>query len=142
VHAHGTTAEALQISLIACALYSAIRLFESRSIRSTLLFGLILGLLGLTRGWVIPLGLLIAVMGLASVRERVLLIRLLLLSLPIAAALPALWLFACDAIQPFGGSPHHAWMAWNYGQINAPSLSTTQYFFKNAIWFAWPAWPF
>ncbi|GGC09039.1 hypothetical protein GCM10007205_17730 [Oxalicibacterium flavum] len=142
VHAHATTAEALQISLIACALYSATRLFESRSIRSTIVFGLVLGLLALTRGWVVPLALLIGVMGLASVRERVLLVRLFLVSLPVAAALPALWLFACNAVQPFGGSPGHAWMAWNYEQFGWPSLPTAQYFFKNAIWFAWPAWPF
>ena len=142
VHSHGTTAEALQISLIACTLYAATRLFESRSSRSALGLGIVLGLLALTRGWVIPLALFVGIIGLALVRDRTLLLRIIPLSLSTAVAIPALWLFVNTVIQPFGGTPNQGWMLWNYGQVGAPSLSTAQYFFKNAIWFAWPAWPF
>jgi 4-amino-4-deoxy-L-arabinose transferase-like glycosyltransferase len=62
--------------------------------------------------------------------------------LPIAAAIPAAWVWVNQLMQPFGSTPTDAWMAWNYRQLSMPSWSTTQYFLKNAVWFAWPAWPF
>ncbi|WP_293779618.1 glycosyltransferase [uncultured Oxalicibacterium sp.] len=142
VHAHSTTAEALQVSLIAYSLYAAARLFESRSFRSALLLGLILGLLAITRGWVIPAGIWFAVLALSLVNARLISLRLVLFSLPLAVGIPALWLFANQVYQPFGGLPNQGWLDWNWQQLGIPTLSTTKYFFKNAIWFAWPAWPF
>lgn len=142
VHSHGTTSEALQVSLVAFSLYTATRLFESHSTRSAIAFGLVLGLLVLSRGWIVPLAIWIGVVVLASARERGILLRLMLVVLPLAALVAGAWVFANQQVQPFGSSPTDAWMAWNYRQIGAPTLPTLQYFFKNAIWFAWPAWPF
>ncbi|MDO9420407.1 MAG: glycosyltransferase family 39 protein [Herminiimonas sp.] len=142
VHSHGTTSEALQVSLVAFSLYTATRLFESHSTRSAIAFGLVLGLLILSRGWVVPLAIWVGVVALASARERAILLRLMLVVLPLAAAVAGAWVFVNQQVQPFGTTPTDAWMAWNYRQIGAPTLPTLQYFFKNAIWFAWPAWPF
>ncbi|MFJ7565390.1 ArnT family glycosyltransferase [Herminiimonas sp. NPDC097707] len=142
VHSHGTTTEALQVSLIAFSLYTVTRLFESHSLRSAMAFGLVLGLLVLSRGWVVPLALWLGVLVLASVRERALLLRLILVALPLAALVAGAWIFASQQVQPYGNAPSDAWMAWNVRQIGMPSWSTLQYFLKNAIWFAWPAWPF
>lgn len=142
VHSHGTTSEALQVSLVAFSLYTATRLFESHSTRSAIAFGLVLGLLILSRGWVVPLAIWVGVVALASARERAILLRLMLVVLPLAAAVAGAWIFVNQQVQPFGTTPTDAWMAWNYRQIGAPTLPTLQYFFKNAIWFAWPAWPF
>ncbi len=142
VHSHGTTTEALQVSLIAFALYAATRLFESRSLSSAAGFAIVLGLLALTRGWVVPLALWLGVVALASVRERAVLLRLILVVLPLAAVVTGSWAFVNHLVQPFDSSPTDVWMAWNYRQISAPALLTTTYFLKNVIWFAWPAWPF
>lgn len=142
VHSHGTTTEALQVSLIAFSLYTVTRLFESHSLRSAMAFGLVLGLLVLSRGWVVPLALWLGVLVLASIRERALLLRLILVALPLAALVAGAWIFASQQVQPYGNAPSDAWMAWNVRQISMPSWSTLQYFLKNAIWFAWPAWPF
>lgn len=142
VHSHGTTSEALQVSLVAFSLYTATRLFESHSTRSAIAFGLVLGLLALSRGWVVPLAIWVGVVALASARERAILPRLMLVVLPLAAAVAGAWILVNQQVQPFGTTPTDAWMAWNYRQIGAPTLPTLQYFFKNAIWFAWPAWPF
>lgn len=142
VHSHGTTSEALQVSLVAFSLYTATRLFESHSLHSAIAFGAVLGLLTLTRGWMVPLALWLGVATLAAVRERTLLLRLILVTLPLAAAVAGAWVFVNEQVQPFGTTPTAAWMAWNSRQIGMPSWHTFQYFLKNAIWFAWPAWPF
>ncbi|HWV62323.1 MAG TPA: glycosyltransferase [Oxalicibacterium sp.] len=141
VHSHSTTSEALQVSLIAFSLYTTARLFESRSIASAAAFGIVLGLLALTRGWTPSLALWIGVAALASVRERGVLLRLILVALPLAALVSAGWYIAAW-LSSTGMPAFEAWMAWNYAQVGAPSLPTFQYFYKNVIWFAWPAWPF
>ncbi|HEY6773035.1 MAG TPA: glycosyltransferase, partial [Oxalicibacterium sp.] len=141
VHSHSTTSEALQVSLIAFSLYTTARLFESRSIASAAAFGIVLGLLALTRGWTPSLALWIGVAALASVRERGVLLRLILVALPLAGLVSAGWYIAAW-LSSTGMPAFEAWMAWNYAQVGAPSLSTAQYFYKNVIWFAWPAWPF
>ncbi|WP_076592246.1 ArnT family glycosyltransferase [Herminiimonas arsenitoxidans] len=141
VHSHGTTSEALQVSLVACALYATTRLFEKNTLRRTIVLGLALAALALTRGWVVPLALWLGIISLASVRDRALLPRLILIVLPLAAAITGSWIWANQLVQS-GSKATDVWMAWNYRQISAPSWSTAQYFFKNAVWFAWPAWPF
>ena len=60
VRSHETSAETLQISLVAYALYISARLFDAADKRSALKLGVVLGLLILTRGWVLPLALLLA----------------------------------------------------------------------------------
>lgn len=142
LHSHGTTSEALQVSLVACALYATTRLFEKHTMRRAVVLGVALGLLALTRGWVTPLSIWLGIIVLAAIRERALLPRLIFISLPLAAAITGAWIWASQQVQPHGNSPIDAWMAWNYHLVDAPSWSTLQYFLKNAIWFAWPAWPF
>lgn len=142
VHSHCTSAEALYVSLTAFSLYCAARLFESHSVRSALVLGLALGLLVLTRGWVAPLGLWLALMVLASVRSRSNLARLAMITLPAVLIVASGWLIACEVVRPFASSPYRAWMEWNYHQLNLPSWVALKYFLKNGIWFGWPAWPF
>lgn len=142
LHSHSTSAEALQVSLIALALYGATRLFQSGSLRDAALLGLALGLLILTRGWVVPLGLLGGLLVLASLRERPLLLRLALVVLPVAVMVASTWFLASRAVRPFNSSPFDAWMLWNYRQVDLPSWTALKYLLKNGIWFTWPAWPF
>jgi 4-amino-4-deoxy-L-arabinose transferase-like glycosyltransferase len=142
LHSHSTSSEALMVSMVAFSLYGTARLFESRSVRAAALLGLALGLLVLTRGWVVPLGLWTGLLALASFRERPVVIRLLLVTLPVAIAIAASWIVASHFIRPFNSNPYDAWMLWNYNQAGLPSLEGIRYFFKNGIWFAWPAWPF
>ncbi|GIZ51995.1 ArnT family glycosyltransferase [Noviherbaspirillum aridicola] len=139
---HSTSSEALQVSMVALCLYGAIRLFESGTAAAGALFGLALGLLALTRGWVLPLALWTGMLTLVSIRERRLLWRLLLISLPVAVAVAGSWWLACRIVRPFTSSPFDAWMVWNYSQVGMPSWNALRYLGKNVIWAAWPAWPF
>ncbi len=142
LHSHETSAEALQVSLIGAALYAATRLFELPSRRSALGFGATLGLLALTRGWIVPAALLLGVTLLAAFRDRTVMVRLLALSLPLALAITASWPLLAGLVQPFDSSPWPAWIDWNMEQIGAPSLEALTYFLRYGIWFTWPAWPF
>lgn len=142
MHSHSTSAEALQVSLVALSLYGATRLFESHSLRSATLLGLSLGLLVLTRGWVVPLSLWLGLLVMSSFRERSLLSRLILVALPIALIVASTWLIANRMVRPFNSSPYDAWMLWNYNQIDLPSWAALKNLLKNGIWSTWPAWPF
>jgi 4-amino-4-deoxy-L-arabinose transferase-like glycosyltransferase len=142
VHSHSSTAEALFVSLIAFSMYAAARLFEAHTLRTAMVLGLALGLLMLTRGWVVPLSLWLGLIVLATMRQKSDAIRLLLVTLPVALAVGASWLIACEFVQPFNSSPATAWMSWNYRQLNPPSWDALRYLAKNGIWFGWPAWPF
>jgi 4-amino-4-deoxy-L-arabinose transferase-like glycosyltransferase len=139
---HTTSAEALQVSLIALTLYATVRLFDSHSLRAAATLGVMLGLLTLTRGWIVPLTIWLGLLALASMQARALLPRLLLLTLPLALLVPGAWVLAARIIRPFNSSPFDAWMLWNYRQLALPSLDTLGYFLKTGIWFTWPAWPF
>ncbi len=142
MHSHNTSAEALHVSLVALALYMSTRLFESRSVRAAVLLGVALGLLVLTRGWVVPLALWTGLLVLASVRERSLILKLAAVALPMAIMVSSTWILANRMVRPFNSSPYDAWMLWNYDQLGLPSWETLRHLLKNGIWFAWPAWPF
>lgn len=142
LHSHETRAEALLVSLVACALYAATALFHSGSSRAALTFGAILGALALTRGYVVPVGLWIAVLALALWRSKAIALRLILLSLPLMLGILAGWMMISRMALPYNSSPFHAWMEWNKLQVAAPSYDSAKYFFRYVIWFAWPAWPF
>jgi 4-amino-4-deoxy-L-arabinose transferase-like glycosyltransferase len=142
LHSHSTSAGALQISLVAFVMYVAVRFFESFSFRAAAVLGFGLGALILAHGWVVPLALWSGLLALALMRDRSMLGRLLLVTLPIALLLTASWTWTASMVRPFNSSPYDAWMAWNYRQIDMMSFATLRQFFKNAIWFAWPAWPF
>ncbi len=142
VHSHATSANALEVSLIACAIYGAVRLYESFSFRSAILLGLVLGALVLTRGWVVPLALFIGLLSLTAARDRTQVWRLFAHTLPAALLLGLSWPLACAVLDPFGGTPIPAWMQANLAHLQRPSLGALHYLLKDSIWFAWPAWPF
>lgn len=142
VRSHETSAETLQISLVAYALYLSARLFDAPTKRSAVKLGLILGLLVLTRGWVLPLALFGSLLTLCLYRQQKQCARILCISLPVAILVAGSWVLSVILIHPFDSSPYPAWMLWNYRQIAIPSIASISYFFKYGIWFAWPAWPF
>jgi 4-amino-4-deoxy-L-arabinose transferase-like glycosyltransferase len=139
---HSTSAEALQVSLIGLSLYAAARLFDSRSLRTAALLGIVFGLLALTRGWVVPLAAWLGLLTLALLGRRDLIGRLTLLTLPVAAAVAAIWPLLVHLSHLSSDAPVESWMAWNVRQLGLPSWESLKYFLKNVIWFAWPAWPF
>ena len=140
-HSHSSTAGALQVSLIAFILYAAVKLFDTRSKRMTIALGIALGISVLTRGPAAPVVLMASLLALAGVRERPLLARLALVSLPLAILVPAAWVLACRTL-PGGYHPVTDWLTWNAHTVGWPSWESLKYFLKNGIWFAWPAWPF
>ncbi len=142
LHSHSTSAGALQVSLVAFVMYAAARLLESHSWRVAAALGVGLGALVLTRGWVVPVALLSGLTALTAIRERRLLGHLLFVALPIAVLIACAWFYICAAVRPFNSSPVDAWLTWNSQQVGLPSLHAVKYFFKNSIWFTWPAWPF
>ncbi|RJG04062.1 glycosyltransferase [Noviherbaspirillum sedimenti] len=142
VHSHSTSANALQVSMVALALYAAARYFDNRSSRTTLLLGGVLGLLALTRGWVVPLALWLGMAALDLARTRKLPLRLLGLSLPVALLVGGSWAIAAEWLQPFNDSPIEDWMAWNLDHLNLPRWDALKYLLSNGIWFSWPAWPY
>ncbi|MGN6703100.1 MAG: ArnT family glycosyltransferase [Burkholderiaceae bacterium] len=141
-HSHESGAEALAVSLVACALYAAIAFFDGRSLRSAVGLGLTLGLLALTRGYVVPLGLWLGILCLAAYRDRSAVLRLAGITMPMMMLVAASWMLASRLVHPFDSSPFDAWMAWNSLQVGLPSLGSIGYFLRYQIWFAWPAWPF
>lgn len=142
LQSHQTSAEALQISLIAFALYTMVRLFESHSIRSATMLGITLGLLVLTRGWILPLALWIGLVALAAVREKKIALYLILIALPFASIVAGTWLSASHLAHPITNSAFKGWMAWNHSQLGWPTQDSLIYLLKYGIWFTWPAWPF
>jgi 4-amino-4-deoxy-L-arabinose transferase-like glycosyltransferase len=144
LHSHESSAESLQVSLLALLLYRAIRYFERQSVRNASLIGLALGLLTLTRGWVTPLLLVLALLLCAQFLRRPLLqtLRDLGLALLLAVLISALWLLPAHLVQPYDGTPLAGWMAWNQSQLGWPTLQSLQFFFRVGVWFFWPAWPF
>ena len=142
LQSHETSAEALQVALIAATLYAAVRLFDQSTKRAAIGCGIVLGLLTLTRGWIVPAVLLAGVLVLAELRDRAVLRKLLMITLPLACAVSASWLIVANCLQPFGSSPSAGWTSWNLTQLGLPSIRTFNYFLRYGIWFTWPAWPF
>lgn len=142
LQSHETSAEALQVALIAASLYAAVRLFDQPSRRAAIGCGVALGLLALTRGWIVPAVLLTGLLALAELRDRALLRRLLFLTLPTSCAITAIWVVLANLLQPFNSSPIAEWASWNLGQVGVPALKNVHYFLRYGIWFTWPAWPF
>lgn len=144
VHSHETTAEPLQTSLLALALYRSVRYMELPSARNAALAGLALGLMTLARGWVMPAALVLALFActrfLALPASRSL--RDLAFAVAVAAGVAALWIVPVLLTQPYGRSPLTAWLAWNQAQLNFGSMEGIRTFFRTGVWFFWPAWPF
>lgn len=143
-HGHETTAEPLLTALLALTLYRSIRYMEKPCWRNAALIGLALGLMTLTRGWVPPAFVLVALF----ICTRFLAIPAgkalphLLASLGVACAVTLPWLVPAFAARPYGQAPLVAWNTWNMAQLALPSLRPLQIFFRDGVWFFWPAWPF
>lgn len=141
-HSHESTAKSLQISLVAFAIYIAVRMFETRNLRNAALLGLTFGLLILTRGWTVPLSLLSGLLTLALFREKAISKDLLLVSLPLAIAVAGAWFAASCALLPSSINLFAVWQNSNLQQVSWPTWGALSYYLKYGIWFAWPAWPF
>lgn len=158
LHSHETTAKSLQMSLVAYAIYLAVRLFDapvtgsstqpsntsnpnSSALRSAALLGAALGLLTLTRGWGVPVAILTGLIGFTLLRQKSIAIHLLCVTLPVAIAISGAWFIAGYYILPEGNN-YTFWQEQNLQQFGWPSLHAFAYYFKYGIWFAWPAWPF
>ncbi len=143
-HSHETTSEPLLTALLALTLYRSVRYMEKPCWRNAALIGLALGLMTLTRGWVPPAFVLVALFTctrfLAIPAGQAL--PHLLASLGVAAAVTLPWLVPAFAAQPYGEGSMAAWNAWNLAQLALPSLRPLQTFFRDGVWFFWPAWPF
>ncbi|HCY61987.1 MAG TPA: glycosyltransferase [Oxalobacteraceae bacterium] len=142
VHSHSTSANALQVSMVGIALYAAVRYVDKPSNLAALLLGVALGLLALTRGWLVPLALWLGLLALDLARSRKAALRLLGLSMPAALLLGASWALAAQWLLPAASSPIPDWMAWNLDHVGMPRWNTLKYLISNGIWFSWPAWPF
>ncbi|MES2742642.1 MAG: glycosyltransferase [Pseudomonadota bacterium] len=143
-HSHESTAETLQVSLLAYLLYRSVRYVERACLRNAALVGLALGAMTLARGWVTPAAVTVALFlctqFLRLPPARVL--RHLALALAVALAVSMLWLLPATMIKPYGISPLPAWQAWNMQQLAAPGTLAALYFARVGLWFFWPAWPF
>ncbi|WP_317204321.1 glycosyltransferase [Janthinobacterium sp.] len=143
-HSHLTTAETLQVSLLAFLLYRAVRYVELPSLRNAALIGLALGALTLTRGWLTPAALTLALflctrfLRLPALRV----LRDLALALLLGALIGALWLLPAEWLQPYHSSPLTPWMEWNRAQLGLPNWHALRFFYRVGMWFFWPAWPF
>ncbi len=142
VHSHATSANALQVSMVALALFAAVRHFDARTSGAALVLGAVLGLLVLTRGWVVPLALWLALAAYDLAHHRALPRRLLGLTLPVALLVGGSWAAIAEWLRPFDASPIAGWMAWNLEHLSLPKWSAVKYLLSNGIWFTWPAWPF
>lgn len=142
LHSHETSAKTLQIALVAYALYSAVRVFDTGRRYHAMTLGLTLGLLVLTHGWLLPVGLMLALLVLAVIRDRQLLASLLFITLPAGLLLCAVWVLSIRALLPEAADQFDTWMSWNIYQLNWPTWNAFKFFIKYGVWFAWPAWPF
>ena len=144
LHSHETLAVTLQGSLLAFFLYRAVRYVEAPGARNAGLVGLALGALTLTRGWLSPctlaLALFLCTRFLAMPAARTL--RELAIGAVVALLIALAWILPAATLLPGAQSPLDAWLAWNLSQIGLPTWSSTKAFFRVGIWFFWPAWPF
>ena len=143
LNSHQSSAEALNISLVALLCYTCIRYADQAGMRHAVRIGITLGALALNRGWLMPLALWLSLflcwpwLGISIMRSS----RDMLTSLLIAILVVAVWLLPAHFLQPFHSTPYSAWMNWNWAQISFPNPDSIKYFVRYGIWFFWPAWP-
>jgi 4-amino-4-deoxy-L-arabinose transferase-like glycosyltransferase len=139
---HATTAKALEIALVAYAMYGAVKLFENPTRKAAAVLGATLGLLVLTRGFVVPVALWCGLLTLTLLRDKAAWRQLVLVALPCAMAITGAWFVVNLLAHPIENSPIHAWATWNLTRVDWPSFESLKYLLRYGIWFAWPAWPF
>lgn len=144
LHSHESTSEPLQVSLLSLLLYRSVRYMELPSLRNAGLIGLALGLMTLTRGWITPAFLTVALFlcsrFLAMPAGRT--VRDLGVAAGVGVAVTLPWVLPALLTRPYGAAPLAAWMQWNLTQLALPGLQSLRTFFRVGIWFFWPAWPF
>jgi 4-amino-4-deoxy-L-arabinose transferase-like glycosyltransferase len=144
LHSHETLAVTLQGSLLAYFLYRAVRYVEAPGPRNAALIGLALGALMLTRGWLSPCTLALALfmctrfLGMPAGRT----LRDLAIAALVALMIVLVWIAPAAVVRPYQLSPVNLWLAWNLSQIGLPSWTSLKTFFRVGVWFFWPAWPF
>ncbi|HEY8024183.1 MAG TPA: glycosyltransferase [Burkholderiaceae bacterium] len=139
---HATTAKALEIALVAYCMYASVKLFEAPARKAAAILGATLGLLVLTRGFVVPVALWCGLLMLTLLRDKSVWRHLVLIALPCALAITGAWFLVNSLAHPFASSPIRAWTIWNFNRVDWPSFESLKYLLRYGIWFAWPAWPF
>lgn len=139
LRSHETAATALHVSLVAVVLYSAACLFDRPDRKTAIGLGLSAGLLALTHGWITPLLMMIAFITIALIQYRPVLAKLLVITLPVAIALPAGWLLAKHMLTPEASVL--PWLLGSLRDLSAPTLKNNATLMKTLAWFVWPAWP-
>ena len=141
---HETLAVTLQGSLVAYFLYRAVRYVELPSIRNAVLIGLALGLLALSRGWLTPLALILALLlcrrFLSMPAPRTL--AHIGLATVTALLITLVWIIPAATLLPPDSVPVEPWLRWSASQFGWPTWLAVKSFLRVGIWFFWPAWPF
>jgi 4-amino-4-deoxy-L-arabinose transferase-like glycosyltransferase len=144
LHSHETLAVTLQGSLLAFFVYRATRYVEAASSRNAMLVGVALGGLTLTRGWLPPAVLLLALFFCTRFLNiaAAITLRDMAVAALVALLLSLLWIVPAALLQPYGSSPVAGWLAWNASQMGLPNWHSLKYLCRVGMWFFWPAWPF
>ncbi len=144
MNSHETSIEALFVALIAYVLYRCTRYVDFPTLKNACLLGLALGALVLTNGLVTPFGLyacfLIGIFFCKPPLQKH--IIHFLVAFAITSIMIFLWWAVLTVTMPYHSSPFSAWLEWNSTQVALPNLDSIGNFFRNGIWFFWPAWPF
>ena len=143
-HSHETLAITLQGSLLAYFLYRAVRYIELPSVRNACLIGLSLGALVLTRGFISPIALVIALFACTRLLHQPIpnALRHVVLAALVAGAIALVWIVPALLLHPYGMAPIAEWIVWNGDQFGLPTWVSFKAFFRVGVWFFWPAWPF
>lgn len=138
LNSHQTSAEALQVALVAFSIYRILRYLDKPHWVRAITLGLTLAALTLTRGWWPPLVLwlmtLVCLWLPGMQRIRGLLHMLITLATVLAIILG--WHAIGDS------SNLQAWRDWNFAQVDSPNGAGVKFLLRYGIWFYWPAWPF
>jgi 4-amino-4-deoxy-L-arabinose transferase-like glycosyltransferase len=144
LQSHETLAVTLQGALLSWFLYRSVRYIEGPSMRNAVRAGAALGALTLTRGYAPPLALLAALF--LCTRSLKMPVAPTLRHLARAAGTGLLvtlvWLLPAWLSHPYGQNPVPDWLDWNASQLSVPTWLSLRAFFRNGIWYFWPAWPF
>jgi 4-amino-4-deoxy-L-arabinose transferase-like glycosyltransferase len=141
LRSHETATPALHVALVAASFYAAACVFDRTRIKDALLLGATLGLLVLTRGWTVPLGLLMAMLLLAALRYQRVLQALMLYTIPVALLIPLAWVAAHSLLVPADPGLTGQWMSGKFLMEGGPTLANIRILGKTLLWHAWPAWP-
>ncbi|UVW28338.1 glycosyltransferase family 39 protein [Massilia sp. H6] len=144
VQSHLTLAATLQGALLAYFLYRAVRYVENASTRNAVLVGLALGALALTRGFMPPVMLVLALFACTRYLKlhTAATVRHLGIAAGVAFLITLVWILPAASLKPYGLSPVGEWLAWNAGQIGLPGWASLKGFLRIGVWYFWPAWPF